>query len=120
MYLRNYHFWSNSRRISHLKHLRIISLILFYASFNMGMLVNYHFCCEEFQYLTVYITPGDCCGNDCPGCNNTSYELIIASDYDTQAVFSFTEMQVLSIIQQCLGFSTLLPQQTVQEIIAVD
>ena len=86
----------------------------------MGMLVNYHFCCEDFQYLTVFIEPGNCCGDDCPACHNSSYELIITSDCDEQVVYSFNEINVLSVIQQCLGFSTLLPQQTVQEIIAIE
>jgi hypothetical protein len=96
-----------------------ISIMLFYASFNIGILINYHFCYEEFHHLTVFIEPGNCC-EDCPGCNNSSYALTISDDYDSQVLFSFNKVQVLPIVQQCLGFTILVPLPTVREIITID
>jgi len=93
--------------------------MLFYASFNIGMLINYHFCNEAFHHLTVFIEPGNCC-EDCPGCNDSSYELTISDDYDDQVLFSFNEIQILPIVQQCLGFTILVPLQSIREIIAID
>jgi len=103
-----------------MKALWIISFVLLYISFNTGMLIKCHFCYETFDHLTVFIEPGNCCEDNCPGCHNSSYELKISDDYDNQVMFSFDEIYVLSIIQQCLGFSALLPLQMGQETIAID
>jgi len=102
MYLRNYHLGCNSRQISHLKNLRIISFIVFYASFNMGMLINYHFCYKSFDHLTLYVQPENCCDGNC--CSNSTYTLKIGDDYDSLELFSLRLIQTSSVIQQDAGF----------------
>ena len=102
------------------KKLLFTSFALFYASFNTGMIVHFHFCFETFQHLTVIVQPENCCGGDCPGCHNYAYELKINSDYSIENTVSFSAVQVLSIAHLSFGYSIAQPLPVDQPTVFVD
>ena len=75
------------------KKLIVISLAVFYASFNVGVIINYHFCGSEFHHLTLLIQPDNCCGSDCSCCHNSSYELNVKDKYDSQSTIFLVTLQ---------------------------
>ena len=91
-----------------MKKIMMIPFALFYVSFNIGMVVNYHFCYNAFRGLTLIVSPGTCCDSDCAGCHNSSYELTISGDYDYPAVKTFIIAQPVSTVQHPDVAGTLL------------
>ena len=76
----------------------IISLTFFYMTFNMGVVIHFHFCGNTFHHLSIIAEPHDCCeseNNSC--CHNSSFDLTLDDDYDSYTISSFpTETKFIS------------------------
>jgi hypothetical protein len=69
-----------------LKKLTTILLILMYAMASSGMVVHLHFCCGEFEQLSLQPKSNDRCGHtgmtSMPGCcDNQEVSFSLADDY---------------------------------------
>jgi hypothetical protein len=56
-------------------------------TFNVGVLIHFHFCDSTFHHLSIIAEPDDCCegeNNSC--CHNSSYDLTVDDDYDTETI----------------------------------
>ncbi len=82
----------------------IISLTLFYMTFNMGVLIHFHFCGNTFHHLSIIAEPDNCCeGGNNTCCHNSSFDLSLDDDYDSDTISSFAaEIKFIShiLIQQ--------------------
>jgi hypothetical protein len=83
--------------------IRAIIFIFFYTSFNVGTIINAHFCGENFDHLAVFAEVSNCCDSSC--CHNSSFELQIQNDYDAPQSVSIG-IPFVFFIQECSGFGT--------------
>ena len=88
-----------------MKKLRVISFAIFYAAFNVGVFVNFHFCYETLHYLTVLVQPENCCHGGC--CHNATFEMSVNDDYDDSNFQSLNPIPAAFIIHQSLGVNLL-------------
>lgn len=84
--------------------IRAIIFIFFYTFFNVGTIINAHYCGENFDHLTAFAKASDCCDSSC--CHNSAFELQIQNDYDVPESISPGGAPFVFVIPKCSGFST--------------
>lgn len=83
--------------------IRAIIFIFFYTFFNVGTIINAHYCGENFDHLTAFAKVSDCCDSSC--CHNSAFELQIQNDYDAPESISPGGAPFVFVIHECSGFS---------------
>lgn len=84
--------------------IRAIIFICLYTFFNVGVIINAHFCGENFDHLTVFTEPSSCCDSSC--CHNSSFELQIQNEYDALESISLGYVPFVFFIQEFTDLSS--------------